>query len=235
MKPHQTNPLLQEATSPPAFDSIRVTDVVPGIRAIVAEVTEMLAAVESESSVSWEDVVESIERMRDRLGFAWGTVEHLMSVRNSKELREAYEEVEPDVVQLSMRIGQSQPTYRRLVALRDHAEGAPDKLDPAQQRVVAKLIEEAELSGVALEGRDLERFREIRLELAELSTRFGNQLLDATTAFALDLTTTDEVAGLPPSFLEMAAQAARAAEKSGQTPPKGRGGSRSTARATSGS
>lgn len=207
MRQHETNPLLREATALPAFDSIRAEHVIPGIRDVVKEVTERLAVVEAEPAVSWEAVVEPIERLVDRLGFVWGTVEHLMSVKNSKELREAYEEVEPEVVKLQMRIGQSRPIYRRLVALRDSGEGS---LDRAQRRVVAKLIEEAELSGVGLDGEELKRYREIRLELAELSTRFGNQLLDATKSFALDLTSREDIAGLPPSFLEMAAQAARA-------------------------
>jgi oligopeptidase A len=204
----ENNPLIREATSLPAFDSIRASDVVPGIRAVVAEVSGKLAALEAESSVSWEAVVEPVERLLDRIGYAWGTVEHLMSVRNSKELRAAYEEVEPEVVKLQMQIGQSGLVYRRLVDLRDRSGSA---LDRAQLRVVGKLLEEAELSGVALEGKDRERFNEIRLELAELSTRFGNHLLDATKSFHLDLTTDEDVSGLPPSYLEMAAQAARSA------------------------
>jgi oligopeptidase A len=166
----------------------------------------MLSTLEREAEPSWKGVVEPIERMTDRLGFGWGIVEHLMSVRNSSALREAYEEVEPEVVKLSMRIGQSRPVYRTLVALRDKGAG----LDPAQRRIVEKLVQEAELAGVGLEGEALERFQKIRLELAELSTRFGNHLLDATKAFALVLSEPSEIEGLPKSFLETAAQAARA-------------------------
>jgi oligopeptidase A len=168
---------------------------------------------------SWESLVEPIERMQDRLGFGFGVVDHLMSVRNSPPLREAYDVVEPEVVTLLTRIGQSQPIYRGLVALRDGEAGR--RLDPAQRRVVDKLIQEAELSGVALEGEAKERFQNIRLELAELSTRFGNQLLDATKVFGLDLKTREEIEGLPASFLEMAASAARAAGAAAATPEAG--------------
>ena len=219
---NDSNPLLRPATTLPAFDEIGPEHVVPGIRALVKEVEGMLEALERDVNPGWDSLVDPIERMQDRLGFGFGIVDHLMSVRNSPPLREAYDEVEPEVVKLLTRIGQSQPIYRGLVALRALCEGSAGKnLDPAQRRVVEKLIQEAELSGVGLEGAARKRFQQIRLELAELSTRFGNQLLDATKAFALDLTTGDEIEGLPPSFLEMAAQAARVAGSETATPSAG--------------
>jgi oligopeptidase A len=219
MTTNDSNPLLRPATTLPAFDEIRPEHVVPGIRALVKEVEGMLEALEREVKPGWDTLIDPLERMQDRLGFGFGIVDHLMSVRNSPPLREGYDVVEPEVVKLLTRIGQSQPIYRGLVALRDGAAGK--NLDPAQRRVVEKLIQEAELSGVALEGAARERFQQIRLELAELATRFGNQLLDATKAFALDLSTSEEIEGLPTSFLEMAAQAARAAGMETATPAAG--------------
>jgi len=219
MTTNESNPLLRPATTLPAFDEIRPEHVVPGIRGLVKEVEGMLEALERDVNPGWETLVDPIERMQDRLGFGFGIVDHLMSVKNSPPLRAAYDEVEPEVVKLLTRIGQSQPIYRGLVALRDGSAGRD--LDPAQRRVVEKLIQEAELSGVALEGAARERFQQIRLELAELATRFGNQLLDATKAFALDLKASEEVEGLPASFLEMGAQAARAAGSETATPAAG--------------
>ncbi len=219
MTSHDPNPLLRPATSLPAFDEIRMEHVVPGIRALVEEVEGMLEALERDAKPDWTLLVNPIERLQDRLGFGFGIVDHLMSVSNSPPLREAYEAVEPDVVKLSTRIGQSEPIYRALRALRDGAAGKD--LEPPRRRVLEKLIQEAELSGVALEGEARERFQQIRLELAELATRFGNQLLDATKAFALDLTTSSEVEGLPASFLETAAQASRAAGNESATPASG--------------
>jgi len=222
MTTNESNPLLRPATTLPAFDEIRPEHVVPGIRALVKEVEGMLEALERDVNSGWDTLVEPIERMQDRLGFGFGIVDHLMSVRNSPPLREGYDVVEPEVVKLLTRIGQSQPIYRGLVALRALREGSGgESLDPAQRRILDKLIQEAELSGVALEGSARERFQQIRLELAELATRFGNQLLDATKAFALDLSTSEEIEGLPASFLEMAAQAARAAGMETATPAAG--------------
>jgi oligopeptidase A len=209
------NPLTEDASRLPRFGDIRAEHVAPGIGALIEEVSEMLGNLEKARESTWEAVVHPIERIQDRLGFGWGIVEHLMGVKNSTPLRTAYDEAEPRVVAFFTRMGQSEAIYRALVAIRDGEGGRG--LDAAQRRIVEKLIQEAELSGVALQGEARERFQKIRLELAELSTRFGNHLLDATKAFALELSSPGEIEGLPPSFLEMAAQAARAAGSPGAT------------------
>jgi len=66
-----------------------------------------------------------------------------------------------------------------------------------------------------LEGE--KRFNAIQLELAELSTKFSNHVLDATKTFSLTLTNKDEIDGLPPSLTSLAAQAARAAGEENAT------------------
>jgi oligopeptidase A len=201
------NPIVQDASTLPRFDAIRPEHVEPGVTALVREVEAMLTELEANAQPSWQGVVEPIERMHDRLGFGWGIVEHLMSVKNSEALRAAHEKVEPEVVKLSMRIGQSAAIYRALTGLRDGEAAA--NLDAAQHRILTKLIEDADLAGVGLEGEARARFQAVKLELAELSTRFGNHLLDSTKAFALELSEPAEVAGLPQSALEMAANAAK--------------------------
>ena len=56
---------------------------------------------------------------------------------------------------------------------------------------------------------------------AALSTKFGNNVLDATKAFSLKLTTPEQVAGLPPSALAMMAASARAKGDEGATAEAG--------------
>src|SRR5262249_24588563 len=108
-----------------------------------------------------------------------------------------------------MRLGQRPAMYQGLKALK--AGPAWSTCDAAQQRIVDLLIRDAELSGVGLQGPERERFNAIQQELARLGTEFSNHVLDATKAFALTLHQPEEVAGLPPSLLQLAAQAARQA------------------------
>ena len=142
-----------------------------------------------------------------------------MGVKNSAELRHAHQTVQPDVVQFSLRLGQSPAIYQGLKALK--AGPAWSSCDPAQQRIIDSLIRDAELAGVGLQGQERERFNEIQQELARLSTTFSNHVLDATKAFALTLDQPEDVEGLPSSLLQLAAQAARQAGAAAATPEHG--------------
>ena len=181
----------------------------PAVRALLAKLGADLDRLEASASSTWDAVVEPITAMTDRLSLVWGTVGHLMGVRNSDPLRAAHATVQPEVVAFFIRLGQSKPIYHALKAIRDGDTWAT--LDATQRRIVESLVRDAELSGVGLEGEPQARFNVIQTELAELSTRFSNHVLDATKAWALTLRTQEEVAGLPPSLLDLAAQAARQA------------------------
>src|SRR5262245_8887203 len=179
------------------------------MRALLADLGAELDRLEASAAPAWDAVVEPITRMTDRLALAWGTVGHLMGVRNSDALRTAHETVQPEVVAFSIRLGQSKPIYRALKEI--EAGDAWAALDGTQRRIVTSLVRDAELSGVGLEGTAQERFTAIQTELAEVATRFSNNVLDATKAWALELRSPDEIDGLPRSLLELAAQAARQA------------------------
>ncbi len=202
----QDNPLLDHG-SLPHFDRIVPAHVEPAMRELLEQLAAELAALESDAAPTWSALIEPLERIGDRLGYSWGIVSHLMGVQDSDALRAAHEAVQPDVVRFGMKLAQSRPIYDAARALRDGPDFAA--LDHAQRRIIDSLIRDAELAGVGLDGDARERFNEIQLELAELGTRFGNHVLDATKAFALTLTELDEVAGLPDSARELAAQAAR--------------------------
>jgi oligopeptidase A len=212
------NPLLIGKGLPP-FEAIKPEHVVPGMTQVLAELEEELTSLEHQVTPTWNGLVEPLDRLGERLTWSWGAVEHLMSVKNSPELREAHENVQPKVVQFFNLLSQSKPIYEAFKALRQSSDWS--SLEPAQQRIVEAAIRDAELSGVGLEGEQRDRFNEIQMELAELSTKFSNHVLDATKAFSMTLTSQDEVDGLPPSLLSLAAQAARAAGEEDATPENG--------------
>eukprot|EP00898_Chlorokybus_atmophyticus_P005399 jgi/Chlat1/5860/Chrsp4S06372 len=213
---YEENPLVGHYVFPP-FDKIKAEHVVPGIRQIMDELTAEFESLEANPEPTWSGLAEPLERMSDRLAVAWGAVTHLKAVRDSEALRKAVETVQPERVKLSLKMAQSRPIYEAWKALRDgHAE-----LSEAQRRAVDSELREAELGGVALEGASKERFNEIQQDLAQLSTEFSNHLLDATKAFKKTLTKKEEVKGLPPSALGLAAQTAKANGHENATPEEG--------------
>ncbi|MBD2514764.1 M3 family metallopeptidase [Nostoc sp. FACHB-973] len=212
------NPLLQGTGLPP-FAEIKPERVVPAFNQLLAELDQQLAALEANVEPTWEGLVQPLEKLTERLTWSWGAVNHLMGVKNSPELREAHETIQPQVIQFINKLGQSQPIYSAFKVLR--ASDSWATLEPAQQRIVEAAIRDAELSGVGLEGEARERFNIIQMELAELSTKFSNHVLDATKAFSLTLTKKAEIDGLPPSLVSLAAQAAREAGEINATPENG--------------
>ena len=202
----QNNPLLL-TEGLPRYDLIRPEYIVPAVRQILSDAERQLTELEKSLTTidrpSWDDLFVPLERIDRPFDYAWKPVSHLFGVLNSADLRTAYETVLPEVVRFGLRASQSRPIYEAVKRLKEQCEST---LNSAQQRIVDQRLLSARLSGINLEGEKLDRFNAIVEELSQLSTEFSNHVLDATKAFELILTQPDEVAGLPPSLLQLAAQ-----------------------------
>ncbi len=199
----ESNPLLQSAGLP-RFDRIHASHVEPAVRELLSRAETLLAEIERTAEPSWESLFERLEAVDLLFEQTWEPVSHLLSVKNSPELRAAHETVLADVVAFGLRSSQSEPIYRAMKSLRDSA--AWDSLDPVQQRILDKRLLSAELSGIGLQGPQRERFNEIAKELSQLGTDFSNHVLDSTKAFSLVLTDSAQVEGLPASLKNLTSQ-----------------------------
>ena len=213
-----SNPLLA-GQGLPAFDQIQPGLIVPGMTQLLQELAGELTDLEAQIAPTWEKLVEPLTRIEERLSWSWGIIGHLMGVKNSPELRQAYETVQPQVVEFISRLSQSKPIYEAFSSLRQGESWG--QLDETQQRIVEASLRDAQLAGVGLVGEKKDRFNAIQLELAEITTKFSNNILDATKAFQLKLTTPEDIAGLPPSLLSLAAQTARTQGETNATPETG--------------
>jgi oligopeptidase A len=176
-------------------------DLHTGLGAIEGQLEEALAA---DQPLAWNTVMDPLHRLGERLRWSWGVVSHLNGVCNTTELREAHASQQAAVVAFGNRAGQSTVIHRALKRL-DQQGG----LDATQQRILAAELRDMELRGVGLECEQRQAFNAASQELAELSTRFGNQVLDATNAWTLKLSDPAEVEGLPESLRGLLAEAAR--------------------------
>ena len=102
-----------------------------------------------------------------------GVISHLHSVRNSDDLREAYNRNLGKVISFSLKLSQSENIFRKVEQLSKNEK----EFSPAQNRAILLYIKNAELSGMKLEGKEKERFNEISNRLSELSTIFSNNVL----------------------------------------------------------
>jgi oligopeptidase A len=203
------NPLL-DFSGLPRFASIRAEHVAPAIQALLAEGRSVIARVQDSSMPpTWEGFIQPLEAVNERISRTWGTVGHLHAVLDSPELRAAYSDNQPAVVQYHTELGQNLAVFEKYRALR--SSPAFDALSTAQRRIVDNEIRDFRLSGAELPGAAKERFAAIQEELARLNTKFSENVLDATNAFTVFVEDPAELAGVPEDALA-AARAAAARE-----------------------
>jgi oligopeptidase A len=205
------NPLLQMDGLPP-FSKIKPEHAEPAIDALLAEgrqaVADLLAA---NTEYSWDNFVQPLEALEERLGRAWSPVSHLNSVMNSDELREAYNACLPKLSDYGTEMSQHEGLYQAFKQIADSADYA--LLDTAQKKIIDNAMRDFRLSGIDLPGDKQARYKEIMQEMSALTSKFSENVLDASNAWSLQITDESRLSGLPESALGMARQIA---EREGQ-------------------
>lgn len=206
------NPLLK-TTDLPQFSKIKPEHVVPAIDELLQNARDVVNRCIEQQNYSWETLVEPIEEAEDRLGKAWSPVSHLNSVLNSDELRDAYNACLPKLSEYSTEMGQNKGLFEAYKAIADSPEF--DSLDTAQKKIVGNALRDFRLSGIDLDEDKQQRYKEISQKLSELSSKYSDNVLDATNAWTKLITDEDELKGLPESAMIQAKQTAEMAGEEG--------------------
>jgi len=196
------NPLL-DFSSLPRFADVLPEHVAPAIDQLLGEgragIDRIVADV---SPPSWQNFVEPLDDANERLGRAWSQVSHLNAVVNTPTLREAYNTALPKVTEYFTAQGQDPRLFARFRALADSPAFAT--LSAARRRHVQNELRDFRLGGAELPEGEKARFKQLQEELAALSARFRDNILDATNAFSHTETDAAHVAGIPADVLETA-------------------------------
>jgi oligopeptidase A len=208
-----SNPLLVKA-SLPQFSKIKAEHIKPAVEEAIKHCRSTIEKVLAENNhYTWDNFIAPIDEADDKLNKVWSPISHLNSVKNSDELREAYEACLPLLSQYSTYVGQHQGLFK---AYQQIAESDDFKLlSQAQQKAITNALRDFQLSGIALSEHDKKRYGEIVSKLSELGSQFSNNLLDATHAFTVNITDKTKLSGLPDSALSAAQAAAKAKDLSG--------------------
>ena len=207
------NPLLDFAGLP-HFAAIKTEHIAPAVELLLSENRAQIESLTQPGTpATWSDFVAPLEEANERLARAWGVVGHLHGVLDSPELRAAYNANQPKIVQYYTELGQNLVLFEKYKALKASAEFAT--LTPAQSKIVDNEIRDFRLSGAELSPSMKQRFAAISEELARLATKFSENLLDATNAFALHVEDRSKLSGIPEDVLETAQAAADKDGKSG--------------------
>jgi oligopeptidase A len=209
------NPLL-DFSGLPRFAEFKPSWVTPAVEALLTENRALIERIAAPGTpATWGDFVQPLEEANERLHRAWGVVGHLNAVMNSPELREAYNTNLPRITQYYTDLGQHPGLHARFKALRGGPEFAG--LTRAQKKIVENELRDFRLGGAELPEEKKSRFKEISERLSQLSSRFSDNLLDATNAFSHHVTDPAVTTGIPEDVLATAREAAQAGGKTGWT------------------
>ncbi len=206
------NPLL-DTTGLPLFDQISAPHVEPAMDILLQQAQAALEAAVSASTPATYDAVSAVlDVANERLGRAWGAVNHLNAVADTPELRAAYNACLPKVTEFKTRMGADERLYAKYKAIAQAPQAA--QLNPARRTVLEHALRDFVLSGAELQGAAKQRFAAIQERLAELSQRFSENVLDATDGFTHYASEAD-LAGVPEDVVQAARAAAHAEGREG--------------------
>jgi oligopeptidase A len=206
-----TNPLL-EIDSLPAFDRIEAAHARPALEKVLAENRARLAELTAQAAPSFASLVVPVEELGYRLNRVWSPIGHLNAVANSEAMRAAYNECVPLLTAYASELGQNAELYAAYRYVREHEA---DSLAATELKVVDNALRDFRLAGVDLPAERKTRYREVMQRLAQLGTKFAENVLDAGKAFSRHVSDPEELAGLPANAVDRAAADAREAGQAG--------------------
>jgi oligopeptidase A len=206
------NPLL-DFSALPRFAEIRPEHIAPAVDELVGAADAALTrAIGADVPADYEALSAVLDVATERLSRAWGTVSHLNGVADTPELRSAYTEMLPKVVDFHTRLGADERLYAKYKAVLADPRSAA--LTPSRKKALANVLRDFVLSGAELEGPAKTRFAEVQDRLAECGQKFSEHVLDATDGYAW-YATDAELAGLPADAKASMRAPAAAADREG--------------------
>lgn len=204
------NPLLNPGFLLP-FDRIRPEHVEPAITELIAQADRRLAEFAAESAAgvprTYANTLGRLDTMTEPLDLALGIVRHLEGVATTPALREAYNKVEPLAVAFYSKVSLHEDVWKALQAYASTAEA--QALTGTRKRFLAKTLSGFRKAGAALPKEQKAEFEKIDIDLAQVTTKFSENVLDSTNAFEFIIEDEKGLAGLPESAVEMARDSAQ--------------------------
>ena len=208
-----TNPILFR-DSLPLFDQIKPSHISPAIEGILKEANRLIHSLKVVGgSISWENFVEPIEMVSEKISRAWGQIEHLNAVVNSDDLRKAYNDNLIKLTEFYTNLSQDEALYKKYQSLKDGE--IFESLTPSQKRIIDNVLREFKLGGAELNELEKARFKVIQEKLAKLSTQFEENILDATNEFSIFVGDADDLQGIPEENIKKAQSEAIEDKKEG--------------------
>lgn len=192
----------------PPFDRVRVEDLLPALDAAIAEALDEIGRIVSDPAPpTFENTVVPLERAGGALERVRAIVNVWRTTMSGPELQAVEGEIMVRLSEYGDRVVQDRELFRRIEAVYSVSESVG--LAPEEARLTWLHHRDFVRSGAALDDGAKARLAEINRSIAELSTRFDQNVMSDEAEHFVRVESAEELAGLPAAERAAAAEAAR--------------------------
>ncbi|MBS3807733.1 MAG: M3 family metallopeptidase [Bacteroidales bacterium] len=206
----QDNPFFAEYQTPyqvPPFDQIQTSDYMPAFEKGMKEHKEEIEAIVSNTEQpTFENTVEAMVRsgkLLDRISYVFYG---LNSANTSDELQEVAKEVSPRLSEHRDEIALNTELFERIRLVYENRDQVD--LNQEESYLLEKIYKNFVRNGANLSDADKEKLKQINQELSSLTLEFEQNELKETNDFQLVIEDEKNLAGLPASVVQTAAETA---------------------------
>ena len=219
MEKKNENPFFSEYTTPhqtPPFDKIKLEHYEPAVlEGIKQHQAEVDAITGNPEAPTFENTVVALEYAGDMLNRVLSVFFNLNSAETSDEMQALAQKLSPILTEHSNNVSLNDSLFARIKAVYETTDRSA--LTTEQQRLLQETYDGFARSGANLSEEDKAKYRELTTELSQATLAFGQNALKATNSFALNVTDSARLKGMPESLLEAAAQTAKEKGQEGWT------------------
>ena len=213
------NPFFSEYTTPhqtAPFDKIRIEHYEPAVlEGIKQHQAEVDTIVNNPEAPTFENTVVALEYAGDMLNRVLSVFFNLNSAETSDEMQALAQKLSPILTEHSNNVSLNEALFARIKTVYETTDKSA--LTTEQQRLLQSTYDGFARSGANLNDEDKAKYRELTTELSQATLAFGQNTLKATNSFALNVTDSARLKGMPESLLEAAAQTAKEKGQEGWT------------------
>lgn len=205
------NPFFEAYNTPHGtvpFDQIKTEHYMPAVQeGIRRQNEEIEAIINNPEAPTFANTVLAYEQSGEMLNRVSAVFGNLLSAETNDEMQALAQEIMPLMSEHSNNISLNEKLFARIKAVYEQRE--QESLNAEQLKLLEDIYTGFTRNGANLEGEAKEKYRALRKELSLLTLQFSDNALKETNDYQLVITDTAQLAGLPESAVEAAAETAQ--------------------------
>ncbi len=217
-KHERQNPFMSPYTTPyeiPPFEDILIEDYVPAFDAGIAEAkTSIDSIVNNPEQPTFANTILALDNISPTLERVMSVLMSLTEAHSSDELQAVSEELLPRYTAFSDEMMMNAALFDRVKNLYDRRDSLGLAHD--ETRALEETYKSFVRNGALLDAEKQAKLKEVNSRLSNLYIKFNKNLLEANNAFEVVVDNKEDLAGIPQSTVENAAEEAKSRGKEGK-------------------